>query len=228
MIMTVRIARLIAAWLLTMTAAAYAEQKASAYDVVNDTTKRVMAIVSQAQDYYERDPQRFYDEIEVILDEVVDFKSFAMGVMGRYASKQEYDQLSTAAEKRAYKARIERFSHTFRDALVRTYAKGLLVADSYRVEVLPTTDLSDSGSVTVTQKIYGNGDEPYTVLYKMRRDAYGQWKLRNVTIEAVNLGRVYQNQFASAAKQYNGNIDKVIDNWEVVPAGMESPNNHTS
>jgi len=51
----------------------------------------------------------------------------------------------------------------------------------------------------------------------MRRDKKGQWKLRNVTIEAINLGKVYQSQFYSAVKQYNGDIDQVIDNWTVDP-----------
>ena len=40
-----------------------------------------------------------------------------------------------------------------------------------------------------------------------------------MTIEAVNLGKVYQSQFYSAAKQYKGDIDKVIDNWSVDPTG---------
>jgi phospholipid transport system substrate-binding protein len=57
----------------------------------------------------------------------------------------------------------------------------------------------------------------------MRQDRGGEWKLRNVTIEAVNLGLVYQSQFSSAAKQYDGDIDRVIDNWSVDPTVNNGP-----
>ena len=41
----------------------------------------------------------------------------------------------------------------------------------------------------------------------------GEWKVRNVQLQSINLGKVYRNQFASAAKQYDADIDKVIANW---------------
>ncbi len=196
------------------------------YKVVSDTTDQVLVVVGQARNYYADDPQRFYGQVDHILDHTVDFKSFTLGVMGRYGSKRGYDQLTTAAEKTAYKNRIKRFSETFRKALVQTYAKGLLAFDSDRTEVVIPETIPETNSVIVTQKIYSeDDDEPYTVLYKMRQNRSGQWKLRNITIESVNLGKVYQSQFASMAKQYDGNIDEVIDNWVVVPAGMEKPAN---
>lgn len=190
----------------------------SAHQVVENTTDRVMAIITEAQQYFDDDPERFYGEIEKVLDDVVDFDSFARGVMGKYASKRMYMTLSTDAEKQAFVARMRRFSDTFRNGLVRTYAKGLLAFNGNRVEVVPPTEKPVRGeSVTVVQHIYGEAEKPYVVHYKLRQDREGHWKLRNVTIEAINLGKVYQSQFASAAKLYDGDIDKVIDNWSVDP-----------
>ena len=199
---------------------AYADTSPTAVEVVRNTTDQVRVIIKQAEGYYNTNPQRFYNEIDKILDQVVDFRSFARGVMGTYGSKQRYDALTTQQQKRAYVARINRFSRVFRDALVQTYAKGLLGFGDVRAEVLPTTTTTD-GSETVTQRIYGKNNKVYTVLYKMRPDKNGDWKLRNVTIEAVNLGRVYQNQFAAAAQKYDGNINEVINNWTVASAEQE-------
>lgn len=190
----------------------------TARDVVVQTTHRVMTIISKAQKYFDKDPERFYRQIRKVLDDVVDFDSFARGVMGKYASREMYMSLHTKAEKRAFVARMRRFSDTFREALVRTYAKGLLAFNGNRIEILPETEKEVPGkSVTIVQRIYGDAEKPYVVHYKMRRNHEGQWKLRNVTIEAINLGKVYQSQFASAAKLYHGDIDKVIDNWTVDP-----------
>lgn len=191
----------------------------SAHQVLEATTKRLMTVITEAQTYFTTDPERFYGEIELILDEVVDFDSFARGVMGKYASKNVYMKLGSREEKEAFKERMNRFSVIFRDELVKTYAKGLLAFNGNRIDVLPPEEsqgAEDSG-VTVIQHIYGAAEKPYVVRYKMRQDRSNQWKLRNLTIEAINLGKIYRSQFYSAAKLYSDDIDKVIDSWSVDP-----------
>lgn len=195
-----------------------AEVAPTPYQLIKSTTDRVTTTIDESKAYYDQDPQRYYAHIDTIMSEIVDFDSFSRGVMGNYASKREYNRLATAEEKAAYRARMTRFSKVFRGALVETYAKGLLAFSGNKIEVLnPEEADPDTGSVTVVQHIYGKAEKPYVVLYKMRKNKAGQWKLRNVTIEAVNLGKVYQSQFASAVKQHDGDVDKVIDDWVVVP-----------
>lgn len=181
--------------------------------LVEQTTEEVLGIIKEAQGYYEQDPERFYQEVQSVLGRVVDFDSFARGVMGKYAGKDYY--LSLSAEGREQlKQQVDRFSGVFRDGLVQTYAKGLLAFNGNKTEVLPVAeDDVVTGKVTVVQQIYGDRDTPYEVMYLLRKDKQGQWKFRNVTIDAVNLGQVYRSQFYSAVKQYDGDIDKVIDNW---------------
>ncbi len=194
----------------------FSETQVTPYQVIEGTTNKVTVIIDEARAYYDDDPDRYYAQIGDVLEAVVNFDSFSRNVMGRYASKKEYQRLATAEEKAAYRQRMDRFSTVFRGALVETYAKGLLAFSGNRIEVLPLEDeLPASGSVTVVQHIYGKSEQPYVVLYKMRRNKAGEWKIRNVTIEAVNLGKVYQSQFASGVREYDGDVDKVIDNWVV-------------
>ena len=209
--------------MLTLSLQLAADQPVSPYQIIEVTTNKVTTIIEQSHSYYDEDPERYYAEIGGVLASIVDFDSFARGVMGRYASKKEYDRLATAEEKAAYLERMNRFSEVFRGALIETYAKGLLAFSSNRIEILPPEgDAPFTGSVTVVQHIYGEAEQPYVVLYKMRQDKSGQWKLRNVTIEAVNLGKVYQSQFASAVKQYDGDVDKVIETWVVAPVNSDA------
>ncbi len=213
--------------------AAVAESEASMpvvlpgpHEVVEQTTTQVMEVIASGKSYYMEDPQRFYSEIESVLDGVIDFDGFSRGVMGQYASKKMYSSLKTSEEKAAFKARMKRFSAAFRTGLVQTYAKGLLAFNGNRINVLPPQegeDLSGNASVTVTQHIFGEAEKPFVVQYKLRPNRGGEWKLRNLTIEAINLGIVYRGQFSSAARLYDGDIDKVIDNWSVDPtAGAKS------
>jgi len=197
-----------------------ATQPLTAHQVLETTTQQLMLVITEAQQYYDTDPERFYREIESLLNDVVDFDGFARGVMGKYASKKAYQALGSAEEKQAFKARMSRFSEIFKEGLVKTYAKGLLAFNGNRIDVLPPeAGAPVDGSVTVVQHIYGEAATPYVVSYKMRQDKSAQWKLRNLTIEAINLGIIYRSQFYSAAKRYSGDVDQVIDGWSVDPSG---------
>ena len=54
----------------------------------------------------------------------------------------------------------------------------------------------------------------------MARDKEGAWQMRNLVVENVNLGQVYRSQFESSARRFEGDLDKVIDNWNI-EAGVE-------
>ncbi len=189
------------------------------YQIVQQTTERVLAIVKEAKGYADKEPDRFNKQVTGVLDEVVDFDAFARGVMGTYASAQRYQALTSEQEKAAFRERIQRFSSTFKQGLVQTYARGLLKFNGEKIETLPPRKGDDAatGSVAVVQNIYGAADKPYVVQYSMRRNKAGEWKLQNVIIEGINLGQTYRSQFASAADQYHGDLEQVIANWHVEP-----------
>jgi phospholipid transport system substrate-binding protein len=188
------------------------------YEVVAETTRGLVKVIEGARSYIDKDPQRFNDEVRRIMDDVVDFQSFARGIMGKYGSRGYYESLKTEAERAQFRERVIRFTGSFKDGLINTYSKGLLGFNGNRIEVLPlASDVDLSGSVGVRQDIYGDRAKPYSVIYTLRQGSDGNWKLRNVIIEGLNLGRIYQNQFNAAVQQYDGDIDQVINNWTVAP-----------
>jgi phospholipid transport system substrate-binding protein len=188
----------------------------TAHEVVRQTTEQVMAVVQEAQDYADEDPERYYSKIQDILDPVIDFRGFARGVMGPYATSGRYRSLDEAGRAQL-REQLDRFTEVMRLGLVRTYSKGLLAFGGSRIEVSqPGADEAQQSRVSVRQLIYADDIEPYIVMYQMGRGSGGEWKLRNVIIESVNLGEIYRNQFESAAREHNGDLDQVIDNWTTV------------
>lgn len=189
------------------------------YQIVQQTTEQVLTIIREGKGYYDKDPARFNKQVQSVLDKVVDFDSFARGVMGPYAGAQRYQALTSEQEKAEFRARVQRFSDSFKQGLIETYAKGLLKFDGQKIETLPPRKGDDlaSGNVAVLQNIYGAADKPYVIQYSMRKNRDGAWKLQNVIIEGINLGQTYRSQFAAAADQYHGDLDKVIANWHVEP-----------
>ena len=194
------------------------DKKPGPYEVVAGTTEELVKEIEAAREYYDEDPERFNQRVREMLDAVVDFQSFARGVMGRYGSRAYYQSLQSEEAKARFRDRVIRFTESFKDGLINTYAKGLLAFNGNRIEVLPLAEDADlSGSVGVRQHIYGDRPKPYEVVYTLRKDSNGEWKLRNVIIEGLNLGRIYQNQFNAAVRTHDGDIDKVIDDWTVAP-----------
>ena len=74
------------------------------------------------------------------------------------------------------------------------------------------TELGDKRKVSVRQEIRGL-DNNYPLKYTMGLKN-GQWKIINVTINGINLGKTFKNQFMQSAEKHSGNIDKVITGWD--------------
>ena len=203
--------------LFTLAAQAQASTNGlTAHDVVRDTSSQVMAVVKDAQAYAEQDPDRYYAQVQAILEPVIDFRSFARGVMGAYASSDRYRSLDEAGRAQL-RDQLDRFTEVMRAGLVRTYSKGLLAFGGSRIEVSsPAPDEADQDRASVEQLIFTEDARPYVVMYQMGRDRSGEWKLRNVIIESVNLGEIYRSQFEAAARKENGDLDAVIDSWTII------------
>jgi phospholipid transport system substrate-binding protein len=202
-----------------------------AYDLVQDATVRVMDVVVAADAYVEADPERYYRQIQDLLDPLIDFRGFARKVMGPYASSDRYRSLDEGGRQQL-RSQLDAFTTVMRSSLVRTYSKGLLAFGGSRIELVPPktgeaaeaaeAGETDASRLSLRQLIYADRKQPYEVMYQMGQEKSGDWKLRNVIIESVNLGEIYRDQFLASAREQDGNLDAVIDNWTTVVVDVES------
>lgn len=198
-----------AAALLALTAAAWssaaaaAEPQQDATAMVRETSDAVLELIERARGYAKQDPERFYREVEALLSPVVDFQSFARSVMAVHFRKATPEQR-------------ERFSESFKWGLVRTYALALTEFEDGKVVVVPPDrPPRNPDRQTVKMEIHTKTGEVYPVLYSVTQEDDGEWKVRNLIVNGVNMGLTYRNQFNSAMNdpKYGGDMDKVIDAW---------------
>lgn len=183
-------------------------------EVVTQATDRILAIVQEAKGYFDADPDRYFTAIGMELDAVVDFRGFARGVMGDYASGARYRTLDEAGRERL-KAQLNDFTAVLRDNVIRTYSRGLLAFGGSQIEVGETEFSPDNNKVaSVISYVSGEGDKPYVLKYQMGQYRDGSWKLRNLIIENINLGEIYRGQFAASAADLEGDLDQVIAQWD--------------
>jgi phospholipid transport system substrate-binding protein len=202
-------------------------QDHAAYVLVQETTVRVMDVVVAAEEYAEADPERYYRQIQALLDPLIDFRGFARKVMGPYGSSERYRSLDEGGRQQL-RDQLDRFTAVMRGSLVRTYSKGLLAFGGSKIELAPPAsaaaaegDQADNSRLSVRQLIYADRKKPYEVMYQMGEEKPGDWKLRNVIIENVNLGEIYRDQFLASAREHDGNLNAVIDTWTTVVVDVE-------
>ncbi|MHA7817714.1 MAG: MlaC/ttg2D family ABC transporter substrate-binding protein [Pseudohaliea sp.] len=193
-------------------AQAVAKEPSSAAQTLRETTEEVLEVIESAQGYVDENPERYYEAVHEVLDPVVDFRGFARGVMGDYATSERYRSLDEAGRQKL-RDQLERFTETMRKGLVRTYSKGLLAFNGSRVELDEDGSREEGGRATLRQLIYSDEAQPYVVTYTMARERDGSWLIRNLIVEDVNLGQIYRSQFEASARKYDGDLDEVIANW---------------
>lgn len=169
------------------------------HELVNETTKKILAAIETGPDPI-KEPEKFVDQLSIILDPVVAFDYIAKGVMGRYAKDATPDQ-------------IKKFAKEFKLGLVNTYGKGMSNFSDLAVVVLPPAQpLGDVRKTVVVQEIRGQSSTNQ-VSYTMAKNKSGQWKMINVVLNGINLGQTFRGQFAAEVEKNNGDLAATIDNW---------------
>ncbi len=172
----------------------------SPHAMVETITGELLKSIAAHRDSFEQDPEPFFSELDCLLGKAVDFRWLAYNVMGPYRAQATDEQL-------------KRFASAFRRDLVETYGRGLVSYGDETIVVLPPAgDLTGQRKVTVQQEIHGV-DGVFPLYYSMAVNQKGEWKITNVVINGINLGKTFRNQFAQRAQKYGGNIDQVIDSW---------------
>ena len=210
---------------LAVTSITTANEATGPTPIIESTTSQIMTIVGEAPDYFDTDPDRFYSEIGSVLDKTIDWRGFAKGVMGEYASNARYRSLDDGGRK-ALIEQLDSFTDIMKSGFIRTYSKGLLAFSGSKFEIVDDEAVDPNArSASITQLVYGSGDRTYTVRYQMGRSRDGSWRLRNLIVADIKLGQIYQNQFAAAAKSANGDVGKVVAEWDIsanLPEDLDS------
>lgn len=173
---------------------------ATPHQLVEQVTTELMNLVEAQRDVIKQNPQKYYTDVQAILDEAVNFQFIARAVMGSYWNQATPEQQKS-------------FVETFRKDMVETYAKGMANFANLKIEVEPPRgEVPTSGKATVVQKIT-SADSVNRVAYTLGKREGGQWQLINVVLDGVNLGKTLRSQFAQAMKANNGDLNSTIKNW---------------
>ncbi|ALI06555.1 MULTISPECIES: phospholipid-binding protein MlaC [Pseudomonas] len=171
----------------------------SAHDIIQDTTTRLLADLAANKEKYKQDPSAFYDALNGIVGPVVDADGISKSIM-----TVKYSRKATPAQ-------MTRFQENFKRSLMQFYGNALLEYNNQGITVSPAKD--ESGTRTsVDMQVKGNNGAVYPVSYTLEK-INSEWKVRNVIINGINIGKLFRDQFADAMQRNGNDLDKTIDGW---------------
>lgn len=168
---------------------------------VDQNTQSLVEKLNAERGLYDEDPEAFYASMDESLQDFVDFRRIAARVMGRYARQTSPEQRDEFVEK-------------FKRSLFDSYAKALVDADKFEIEVKEATiNPQDARRASVQMEVTSASGTRYPVTYSMYKNGDGQWMMENVIVEGVNIGLAFRDRFAQEMEEHRGQIQVVIDGW---------------
>src|SRR3546814_2687036 len=111
---------------------------------------------------------------------------------------------------------MTRFQENFKRSLMQFYGNALLEYNNQQIRVLPSSGKADDKRTSVGMEVVGRQGEIYPVSYTMVNA--GEWRVRNVIINGINIGKLFRDQFADSMQRNGGDLDKTLDGWAEVGA----------
>tara|TARA_X000000368_G_C22805936_1_gene612467 strand:+ start:60 stop:668 length:609 start_codon:yes stop_codon:yes gene_type:complete len=175
-------------------------EQLSAHEYAERTHNNIIEIIQTKNQLFLDDPALFTKEISDAFSPIVDFKRIAKNVMGKYAKKASTNQMIA-------------FSDAFENSLLDTYASTLVEFKDEKINVLAPKEPSKSGTRARVNIEIVTSSKVYPGRYSMYLDAKGNWKIINIEINGMNLGKIFRNQFYSLMEKNKEDIDLVIEKW---------------
>jgi phospholipid transport system substrate-binding protein len=154
---------------------------------VQDTAKRMLAVLEERRSELDSSPGLIYELVNEIVVPSFDFERITRHAMGRNWRKANAEQQQALV--------VE-----FRKMLVRVYAKSLLNYAGQEIRILPLRPGKRPGHVTVYTAVNEPGGPTVPINYRMYLKD-GAWKVYDVIIDGVSLVSNYRGSFAAEVRR---------------------------
>ena len=175
-------------------------EEVSAHVYAERTHSNIIEIIRTRNQLFLDNPDLFTKEISDAFGPIVDFKRISRNVMGKYARDATPKQL-------------EDFSEVFENSLLDTYASTLVEFKDEKINVLPPTGPTNSKTKARVNIEIVTSSSIYPGRYSMYLDKNNDWKIINIEINGMNLGKIFRNQFYSLMEKNKEDINLVIEKW---------------
>ena len=177
-------------------------QSMSALETAKLGVNTLLETAIDSKSLFLTDREQYFEEIESVLESFVDFNAVARVVMSRFDNQATEDQRT-------------RFADILKSSLTRFYGASLVSYQGEELIFLPQEEKESNprDDVVVSMELTG-GSMELQLQYQMFINDSDDWKLKNLSLAGINLGRQYFAQFSALMTEHGNNIDSVLNNWK--------------
>ena len=186
---------------LFLSSSIYSDINKNPFELIDVKSQEMVIVLTTENELFITDPEMFKDKIKVIFEPLIDFNRVSASVMG----KKYY--LSATKEERA------QFIEVFKISLLDTYAETLAQWGDAEIVTDFSYNERKNQIVSVKQNLLTTNNI-YPIIYKLREYKNGTYKIVNIIINGINLGKTFHNQFQALAIEKNENISSIIAEWK--------------
>ncbi len=179
----------------------YSDINKNPFELIDVKSQEMVIVLTTENELFITNPEMFKDKIKVIFEPLIDFNRVSASVMG----KKYY--LSATKEERA------QFIEVFKISLLDTYAETLAQWGDAEIVTDFSYNEKKNQIVSVKQNLLTTNNI-YPIIYKLREYKNGTYKIVNIIINGINLGKTFHNQFQALAIEKNENISSIIAVWK--------------
>lgn len=179
----------------------YSDINKNPFELIDVKSQEMVIVLTTENELFITNPEMFKDKIKVIFEPLIDFNRVSASVMG----KKYY--LSATKEERA------QFIEVFKISLLDTYAETLAQWGDAEIVTDFSYNERKNQIVSVKQNLLTTNNI-YPIIYKLREYKNGTYKIVNIIINGINLGKTFHNQFQALAIEKNENISSIIAVWK--------------
>jgi phospholipid transport system substrate-binding protein len=165
--------------------------------IVRENTDKILSLIKTNREVYAKDYAKMYAMVDEYVLPHFDFTAMSRLVLARNWRDATEQQRT-------------RFTHEFRDLLVRTYATVLLKYNDEKVTYLPFKMLPEERTQVVKVEVQpAAGGPPIPINYSFYQPKPGEaWKVFDVTVDGVSLVTNYRATYADRVR--NEGLDALI------------------
>ncbi|MCL6415237.1 ABC transporter substrate-binding protein [Aestuariirhabdus sp. Z084] len=184
--------------------------------VVRETTDRMMGMLKDQRELYNSDPEALYKALDELLSPVIAFDAIAKSVV------------SVKYNRDASPEQMQNFEVVFKRSLVEFYGKAISQFDDSEFNIDIVVKPVDPKKmkkrrVPVEMDVTTANGTLIPLTYTMFKAKDGTWKLRNVIVNGINIGKLFRTQFDQAMQDNGKDLQYVIDNWGEILSQNNQP-----
>ena len=192
----------LATCLITATVVSHSgAQTLSAAETAEQGVRSLLETVLESRELILTDREAYFTRVENVLVSFVDFIAVAEVVMSRHRENATDEQK-------------QRFADILKTTLTRFYGASLTSYNGEELVFLPPSNPDADPRADTVVGMELQGSEPLQLQYQMFLNGNDEWKLKNLRLAGINLGRQYNTQFNFLMSEHNNDIDAVLDNWK--------------